>query len=78
MSTEETLRVLLEDHFGSAPEKVTLHASLIDDLGLDSLDWVELQMALEEQFNINVDDEKASAWLTVGDVVSYVNVALAD
>jgi len=53
-------------------EEVTPQASFIDDLGADSLDTVELVMALEEEFNIEIPDEDAEKIATVGDAIKYI------
>jgi acyl carrier protein len=54
------------------PEKVTDDASFVEDLGADSLDTVELVMAFEEEFGIDIPDEDAEQMRTVGDAVSYM------
>ena len=54
------------------PEEVTMESSFIEDLGADSLDIVELLMALEEEFDIEIPDEEAEKLVTVGDVVDYI------
>jgi acyl carrier protein len=55
-----------------APEQVTAEASFIDDLGADSLDTVELVMALEEEFDIEIPDEDAEKMTTVADAIKYL------
>ena len=60
------------DQLAVEPEKVTLTASFIDDLGADSLDIVELVMTMEEEFDLDIPDEDAEKMKTVGDVVKYV------
>ena len=57
---------------GVDPEKVTTEASFVDDLGADSLDTVELVMAFEEEFTIDIPDEDAEQMRTVGDAVAYI------
>ena len=64
----------IED-LGVDAEKVTDQASFIDDLGADSLDTVELVMAFEEEFDLEIPDEDAEKMRTVADVVSYVSAA---
>jgi acyl carrier protein len=54
------------------PEKVTPEASFVDDLGADSLDTVELVMAFEEEFTIDIPDEDAEQMRTVGEAVAYI------
>jgi acyl carrier protein len=54
------------------PGKVTPEASFVDDLGADSLDTVELVMAFEEEFTIDIPDEDAEQMRTVGDAISYI------
>ena len=57
---------------GVKPEEVTPEASFVDDLGADSLDTVELVMALEEEFRIEIPDEDAEKIQTVGDAIKYI------
>ena len=57
---------------GVKPEEVTPTASFVDDLGADSLDTVELIMALEEEFNVEIPDEDAEKMKTVGDAIKYI------
>lgn len=75
MSEEEIFQDLKEiiiEQLGVEEEKVTLEASFTDDLGADSLDVVELVMALEEKFNVEISDEKADKISTVEDLVKYI------
>jgi len=75
MSTEEVFEKIKEiiiDQLGVAETSVTMEASFIDDLGADSLDIVELVMALEEEFDIEIPDADAEKVVTVGDVVEYI------
>jgi acyl carrier protein len=69
----ERVRKIVIDHLDADPEKVTDKASFIDDLEADSLDIVELVMAFEEEFDIEIPDDSAEHILTVGDAVSYIN-----
>ena len=71
VSAEETVRRTICERLEKRPEEVTLEARFIEDLGADSLDVVELMMALEEEFNIDIDDE-ANQIETVGDAVEYI------
>ena len=61
------------EHLGVDAEKVTEAASFIDDLGADSLDTVELVMAFEEEFNVEIPDDAAEKIQTVGDAVSFIS-----
>ena len=75
MSSEEILekvKNIIVEQLGVADTSVTLETSFIDDLGADSLDIVELVMALEEEFDIEIPDEDAEKVVTVGDVVDYI------
>src|SRR4030067_3678243 len=64
---------LIVEQLGVSEEEVTMEASFIDDLGADSLDLVELIMAMEEEFSLEISDEDAEKILTVQDVVNYIN-----
>ena len=75
MSTEEVfdkVKVIIVEQLGVAEASETMEASFIDDLGADSLDIVELVMALEEEFDIEIPDADAEKVTTVGDVVEYI------
>lgn len=72
ISTEEKVRNIIVEQLGLTAEQVTLDASFIEDLGADSLDTVELVMAFEEEFGVEVPDEDAEKLLKVGDVVHYI------
>ncbi len=75
MSSEEVfekVKGIIVNQLGVADTAVTLEASFIDDLGADSLDIVELVMALEEEFDMEIPDEDAEKVVTVGDVVDYI------
>lgn len=63
---------LVVDHLGVDEKEVTLNASFIDDLGADSLDIVELVMAFEEEFGVEIPDDAAEKITTVGDAVTYI------
>jgi acyl carrier protein len=71
-STEEKVKDIIVEQLGVNPEQVTPAASFIEDLGADSLDTVELVMAFEEEFGVEVPDEDAEKLQTVGDVVKYI------
>ncbi len=68
----EKVKDVIVDQLTVEEDDVTEEASFIDDLGADSLDIVELVMALEEQFAISIPDEEAESIKTVGDVVAYI------
>jgi acyl carrier protein len=69
---ESLVRDIIVEQLGTPAERVTLKARLIEDLGADSLDLVELTMALEEKFEIEIKDSDCGKLLTVGDIVEYV------
>ncbi len=71
-SIEDKVRDIIVDQLGVNAEQVVTDARFIEDLGADSLDTVELVMAFEEEFSIEVPDEEAEKLQTVGDVVRYV------
>ena len=71
--TAERVKKIVVEHLGVDAEKVTEQASFIDDLGADSLDLVELVMALEEEFDCEIPDEEAEKINTVGDAVKFIN-----
>src|SRR5688500_17560300 len=70
-SRAERVRRIVADQLGIAPERVVDSASLLD-LGADSLDMVELILHLEAEFSLEIPDEDAERFLTVGDIVAYV------
>ena len=75
MSSEEIfekIKGIIVEQLGVTEATVTMEASFIDDLGADSLDIVELIMALEEEFDIEIPDSDAEKVVTVGDVVDYI------
>ena len=71
-SIEERVRDLIVEQLGVNAEQVTPEASFIDDLGADSLDTVELVMAFEEEFGIDIPDEDAEKMVSVGDAIKYL------
>ncbi len=71
-SIEEKVKDIIVEQLGVNPEQVTPTASFIEDLGADSLDIVELVMAFEEEFAVEVPDEDAEKLQTVGDVNKYI------
>ena len=69
----EKVKKIIAEHLGiDDMEKITDDAKFIDDLGADSLDTVELVMAFEEAFDVEIPDEKAETILTVGDAISHL------
>ena len=75
MNTEEVfekVKAIIVEQLGVVESSVDMEASFIDDLGADSLDIVELVMALEEEFDIEIPDTDAEKVVTVGDVVDYI------
>ena len=69
----DKVKKIIAEHLGiDDMDKITNDAKFIDDLGADSLDTVELVMAFEEAFNVEIPDEKAEAILTVGDAISHL------
>jgi len=69
---EDKVKSIVAEQLGVKLEEVTADASFIDDLGADSLDTVELIMALEEEFNIEIPDEDAEKMIKVSDVLKYI------
>ena len=68
----EKIKKIIVEQLGVAETVVTSEASFVDDLGADSLDIVELVMAIEEEFSIEIPDADAEKVVTVGDVVDYI------
>ena len=66
------MREIIINELGLEPEKVTDDASFVEDLGADSLDTVELVMAFEEEFGLDIPDEDAEQMRTVGDAIKYL------
>jgi acyl carrier protein len=71
------VKAIIAEQLGVKPEEVTPEASFVEDLGADSLDTVELVMALEEEFGIEIPDEDAEKMTTVGDAVKYIEEKIA-
>ena len=69
----EKIKNIIVEQLGIDESKVTPEASFIDDLGADSLDMVELIMAIEEEFEIEVPEEEAENIVTVSDAMNYIN-----
>lgn len=72
-SVEERVRKIVVEQLGVKEEEVVIGASFVDDLGADSLDTVELVMALEEEFECEIPDEEAEKITTVQEAVNYIN-----
>jgi acyl carrier protein len=73
MSVEERVKNIIVEQLGVEVTQVVETAKFIDDLGADSLDTVELVMALEEEFSIEIPDEDAEKIGSVGDAINYIN-----
>ena len=72
MAIEDKVKEIIVEQLGVSADEVVNEASFIDDLGADSLDIVELVMAIEEEFSIEVPDDDAEKMQNIGDVVAYV------
>jgi acyl carrier protein len=72
-SIEDKVKAIIVEQLGISEDEVKPEASFIDDLGADSLDIVELVMAMEEEFEIEIPDEEAENIKTVGDATKYIN-----
>ena len=73
MSVEDRVKKIVSDQLGVSMDEVQNDSSFVDDLGADSLDTVELVMALEEEFDIEIADEDAEKISTVNEAVDYIN-----
>ena len=71
-SSEEKIKDIIVEQLGVNADQVTREAKMIEDLGADSLDAVELVMAIEEEFGIEIPDEQAEKLSAVGDIIDYV------
>lgn len=72
MSLEDKVKEIIVDRLGVNPEQVTPQASLVEDLGADSLDLVELVMAFEDKFGMKIPDQDAEKLRTVGAILDYL------
>ena len=72
MSVEDRVKKIVSDQLGKSMDEIQSDSSFVDDLGADSLDTVELVMAFEEAFDVEIPDEKAETILTVGDAISHL------
>jgi len=77
-SIEERVIKIICEQLDVDPKDVTLESSFVDDLGADSLDQVELIMAMEEEFGISISDDEAQKITTVKDAIAYVKKALGE
>jgi acyl carrier protein len=73
VSTFEQVKKIVKEQLGVEEDEIQMSSTFVDDLGADSLDIVELIMAFEEEFNIEIPDEKAEKIKTVEDVVKYID-----
>lgn len=71
-AVDEKVKEIIVEQLGVDPAQVTPEASFVNDLGADSLDTVELVMALEEEFNLEIPDEEAEKITTVGQAIEYI------
>ena len=72
MALEERVAEIVVEQLGASRDEVVVEASFIDDLGADSLDIVELVMAMEEEFNVEIPDEDAEKIQTIGAAIAYL------
>jgi len=72
MAVEEKVNAIIAEQLGVKAEEIKSESSFVDDLGADSLDTVELVMALEEEFGIEIPDEDAEKMTTVGEALKYI------
>jgi acyl carrier protein len=77
MTVEEQVRKIIVEQLNVTEEECVLEASFIDDLGADSLDLVELVMAMEDHFNIEISDEELMKIRTIQDAVNYIKKRLS-
>lgn len=77
-SVEERVKKIIVEQLGVKDDEVTNEASFVDDLGADSLDTVELVMALEEEFGVEIQDDEAEKITTVQHAVDYINEHMKD
>jgi len=74
MASEERIKEIIMEQLGVDENQITPEASFVDDLGADSLDTVELVMAFEEEFDVEIPDEDAEKIRTVQDAINYLNL----
>ena len=73
MSVEERVKKIIVEQLGANADEVTTESAFVEDLGADSLDTVELVMAFEEEFDLEIPDEDAEKIATVGDAIKYID-----
>lgn len=76
-SIEERVKKIVVEQLGANEDQVSAEVSFVDDLGADSLDTVELVMALEEEFDMEIPDDKAETIATIKDAVEYINAQMS-
>ena len=74
----DTIRDIIVDQLDASADDVTAEASIIDDLGADSLDVVDLISSVEDEFDVEIPDEEVENIKTVGDIVSYIESATSE
>ena len=74
MASEERIKEIIMEQLGVDENQITPEASFVDDLGADSLDTVELVMAFEEEYDVEIPDEDAEKIRTVQDAINYLNL----
>lgn len=72
MDTFEKIRACLAEQLDIEPDEITMDSNILDDFGADSLDLVDLVMALEDEFEVEVPDDAIESFHTVGDVVRFI------
>jgi acyl carrier protein len=72
VNIEAKVKNIITDQLGVSEDEIKLESSFIEDLGADSLDIVELVMAMEEEFEVEIPDEEAANIKTVGDAINYI------
>ena len=78
MATEDKIKEIIVEQLGVSAEEVVAEASFIDDLGADSLDIVELVMALEEEWGLEIPDDDAEKIQTIQDAINYIEERVKD
>lgn len=76
LDVEERVLAEISEVLGANPSKLARHTNLYEHLGADSIDMIELMMALEDEFDIEIDDEEAERWRTVGCVIDHIGSSL--